>query len=263
MEKQKINQFWNKKIKPLFSKNGFNYKVNTKQGFVRYVNLDNAATTPVFFQVLKKVENCFSTYGSVHRGAGQKSKITTDLYEKARKYLLDFAGASENNYIIFTTNTTESVNHLAELWGKNNGKVMVSDIEHSSNLLPWLKNCNIVEYRTNSDGTINLNEIKKVFENCKDIKLLAITGASNINGYRPPIYELAKLVHLNGAKIFVDVCQLIPHHKVDVLADDNIKHLDFIAFSGHKMYAPFGIGVLVGPKDFFDKSIPYQIGGEI
>lgn len=258
----KIQQnWWNEKVRPLFEEKTLTFPVMTSKGLLRYVNLDHAATTPAFKAVIERLQKELDCYGSVHRGAGQKSKITTERYEAVREAIRKYVKASSDNYIIFTKNTTEAINHAADLWKKFPGKVLVSDIEHSSNLLPWMKNGEVIRYKTKEDGTLDLEEIKNIFSIHQDIKLVAITGCSNITGYKPKIHAIARIAHEHGAQILVDVCQLIPHEKIDMKEDHDPEHLDFIAFSGHKMYAPFGSGVLIGPKGFFDQVSPYQIGG--
>lgn len=259
--KIQINRFWEENIKLLFPQETLESEVETPFYKGRYVNLDNAATTNAFRSVEDRVNASLLEYGSVHRGSGFKSKQSSARYEQAREAIQKFVGASPENYVVFTKNTTEAINHAAALWASVPGKVLVSDIEHSSNLLPWLKSGNIVQYKTNKDGTVDLAEVERVFKENGDIKLLTITGSSNLTGYKPPVHNLAKIAHKYGAQILVDVCQLIQHQKVDVRADDDPEHLDFVAFSGHKMYAPFGSGALIGPKSFFDKATPYQIGG--
>ncbi len=265
MSTDNLLQLCNTELYHLFPEGALNTRVQLRDGTtVRYVNLDNAATTIPLLSVLERIAAEFDTYGSVHRGAGQKSKKTTEHYEAARRTIADFLHASTENYIFFTKNTTESINLAATVWSQKSGKILVSDSEHSSNLLPWLQNEgkeNILQYKTNQDGTIDIAAIEKMFQANSDIKLLAITGSSNITGYKPDIYAIAELAHKYGAKIFVDACQLLQHKQLDVLPDTDSRHIDFVAFSGHKMYAPFGIGILVGPKQFFDSSTPYQIGG--
>ncbi|RCJ23084.1 aminotransferase V [Nostoc sp. ATCC 43529] len=260
--------FWEKEIKPLFTDESLSFRVKTLNGnYVKYVNLDNGATTTPFATLKQYVDEMLDTYGSVHRGSGQKSVITTREYDASRNIIRDFVGSSSQNYVIFAKNTTEAINGAATLWAKKPGKILVSDIEHSSNLLPWITRDEVVQYRTQPDGSVSLTEIENIFKahqnrpQAEQIKLLTITGASTITGYRPPIYELAALAHRYGAKMFADVCQLIQHERVDMRPDDDPCHLDFVAFSGHKMYAPYGTGVLLGPKEFFDSSYPYQIGG--
>ena len=129
------------------------------------------------------------SYGSIHRGSGQKSIVSTNKFENARKVIREAVGGNEDTYVIFTKNTTESINQAASLWSKIPGKVLVSDIEHSSNLLPWLVNNELIQYKTTEDGLIILEEIEKVFEqNVGQIKLLVMTAMSNISGYKTPFY---------------------------------------------------------------------------
>ncbi|MFN6516967.1 MAG: aminotransferase class V-fold PLP-dependent enzyme [Nostoc sp. CreGUA01] len=265
---ENFDSFWDKEIKPLFTDKSLSFTVKTLNGnSVKYVNLDNGATTTPFATLKQYVDEMLDTYGSVHRGSGQKSVITTREYDASRNIIRDFVGSSPENYVIFAKNTTEAINGAATLWAKKPGKILVSDIEHSSNLLPWVTRDEVVQYRTRPDGSVSLSEIENIFiahqnrPKAEQIKLLTITGASTITGYRPPIYEIAALAHRYGAKMFADVCQLIQHERVDMRPDDDPCHLDFVAFSGHKMYAPYGTGVLLGPKEFFDSSYPYQIGG--
>lgn len=255
-----LQEFWKSEIRPLFTDESLEFLVETAKGRKKYLNFDNAATTTEFRQVRDRIANSSQHYGSVHRGNGQKSKISTEEYDKTRDSIRNFVGASKSNYVVFTTNTTTAVNQLADLMRNTPGKVLVSDIEHSSNLLPWLKNGELVQYKTREDGTFDLEDIESILRE-EEIKLIAITGSSNVTGYKPPIHDIAELAHKYGVKIFADVCQLIQHQKVEVLPDDDLRHLDFIAFSGHKMYAPYGTGVLIGPKSFFDTVYPYQIGG--
>ncbi len=263
-----LDSFWNQEIRPLFTDESLSFQVKVRSGnYLKYINLDNGATTTPFASLKQYVNQMLDTYGSVHRGSGQKSIITTQEYDASRDVIRDFVGSSSQNYVIFAKNTTEAINGAATLWAKRPGKILVSDIEHSSNLLPWVTRDEVVQYRTQPDGSVSLTEIEEIFKahqnrpEAEQIKLLTITGASTITGYRPPIYELAALAHRYGAKMFADVCQLIQHERVDMRADDDPCHLDFVAFSGHKMYAPYGTGVLLGPKEFFDGSYPYQIGG--
>ncbi len=250
--KRQIN--WKEEIKPLFPKCSLELLVDTTRGTVRDVNLDNAATTIPFLAVNQAVAEFLRTYGSVHRGSGQRSGTSTEKYDEARDRIQQFTGASLDNYVVFTKNTTEAINHVAQLWSGIPGKVLVSDIEHSSNLLPWLAGNEVIQYRTNQNGTLNIEDVEELFKKHEDIKLLAITGSSNVTGYKPPIHDLAEISHKHNAMIMVDACQLIQHQIVNVLPNDDPRHLDFVAFSGHKMYAPFGGGVLVGPKDFFDQA---------
>ncbi len=263
-----LHKFWEQEISPLFTDKSLFFKVKTLNGNdIKYVNLDNGATTTPFAPVKQYVNEMLDSYGSVHRGSGQKSVISTREYDASRDIIRNFVGASSQKYVIFAKNTTEAINGAATLWANRPGKILVSDIEHSSNLLPWVTKDQVVQYRTQPNGNVDLVEIENILKahqqrpKNEQIKLLTITGASTITGYRPPIYEIAALAHRYGAKMFADVCQLIQHERVDMRAEDDPCHLDFVAFSGHKMYAPYGTGIIVGPKEFFDSFYPYQIGG--
>ncbi len=259
--KEQNNKLWETRIKPLFRSEILEFRVETLFYSGRYTNLDNAATTSPFKTVEDAVKTAIVEYGSVHRGSGQKSKLSTDKYENARETVRKFVGASPKNYAVFTKNTTEAINQAASLLSAISGKVLVSDIEHSSNLLPWLKNGDVVQYQTKIDGTLHVEEVERSLKENSDIKLVSITGSSNVTGYKPPIHKLARIAHKHGARVLVDACQLVPHAKINVKQDDSPEHIDFVTFSGHKMYAPFGSGVLIGPKEFFDGVMPYQIGG--
>lgn len=272
-------------IKNLFDKRILEFKVKTKKlGKVNYINLDNAATTPPFSTVEKLVSDFFASYGSVHRGAGIKSKISTGLYEESRQIIKNFVGAQKDSYVLFTGNTTGGINTLAYFFSFLPGKVAVSSIEHSSSWLPWLKseglkevsskrtefnklknlnkriqvhgNKQVIFYETNENYEFDLAEIEELLKNNK-IKVLVLTACSNVTGYCPDIKKIGKLTHKYNAYFVVDACQYIQHHKIDMQE----MGIDFLVASGHKFYAPYGGGFLIGPKSFFDRFLPYQIGG--
>ncbi|MEI8339294.1 MAG: aminotransferase class V-fold PLP-dependent enzyme [bacterium] len=271
--------------KKLFSKEIIDFQIKSKRlGLTKYVNLDNAATTPPFLSVEKAVKDFFVSYGSVHRGAGVKSKISTSLYEESRQVIKDFVGAPKDSYVLFTGNTTGGINTLAYFFSFLTGKVAVSSIEHSSSWLPWLKtegmkeigskrvelnklknlnqkiqskgNKQVLFYEIDENFEFDLTEIESLLKNNK-IKALVLTACSNVTGYCPDIKTVGELVHKYGAYFIVDACQYIQHHKIDMKE----MNIDFLVASGHKFYAPYGGGFLVGQKDFFDKFLPYQIGG--
>lgn len=271
--------------KTLFSKEIQNYKVETKNlGNVRYINLDNAATTPPFLSVQKAVNDYLIGYGSVHRGAGTKSKVSTDIYEKSRDAIKDFVGAPKDAYVIFSGNTTGAMNTAAYYFSFLKGKVAVSSIEHSSSWLPWIKaegikklgesqveidsmekvnkkiqiegRKQVIQYDVNNDFEFDLSSIEQLLKKNK-IKALVLTASSNATGYCPDIKAIGKLVHKHGAYFVVDTCQFIQHHPIDMQS----MGIDFLAASAHKFYAPYGGGFLIGPKQFFDNFISYQIGG--
>lgn len=290
-ENDKVTDFWKIKElesidpKELFSEEVLNYEVKTEHlGNVPYINLDNAATTPPFLCVKKGIDRYLNFYGSVHRGSGFKSKLSTDIYENTRQIIKNFVGAPERSYVLFTGNTTGAMNTAAYFFSFLDGKVAVSEIEHSSSWLPWIKaegekalgaqqvdfnhisetqqriqdlgRENVLRYQLDKNGEFDLEDIKELLKNNK-IKAFVLTASSNVTGYRPDIKEIGKLVHEYGAYYIVDACQFLQHHKIDMME----MGIDFLAASGHKFYAPYGEGFLIGSKDFLDEFLPYQIGG--
>ncbi|HBF39838.1 MAG TPA: aminotransferase [Firmicutes bacterium] len=241
---------------------GYEKKVPTQNGFKRYINFDNAASTPPFKGVMDHLLEEALWYSSIHRGSGFKSLHSTAQYESARQIVAEFIGADlSHDIIIFTKNTTDSLNKLSHYLSVLPGEIVVfTKLEHHSNELPWLKAKSLCIGL--KDGVLDLGELERVLRvNRGRIKLLAVSGASNVTGYMPPIDTLAEMAHQAGAKIVVDGAQLVPHRPVKIYSSNDPRHLDFLAFSGHKMYAPFGTGVLVGPREIFNKKSPSQVGG--
>ncbi|HSH36471.1 aminotransferase class V-fold PLP-dependent enzyme [Schnuerera sp.] len=232
---------------------------------VPYINFDNAATTPAFSSVLYGINNFSPYYSSVHRGTGYKSVVSSHFYDNARNIVLDFIKADPNNYTaIFVKNTTEAINKLSfRLMDEiKNGIVLSTHMEHHSNDLPWRYRYNVDYVEVNTKGRLSLNHLEHLLKkNQGKVKLVAVTGASNVTGYINPIHKIAKLAHKYGSKILVDGAQLIPHHSVDIKAVNDLAHIDYIVFSGHKMYAPFGTGVLIAPKNIFESGFSDHIGG--
>jgi selenocysteine lyase/cysteine desulfurase len=223
-------------------------------GETRYVNLDYAASAPALAEVAAYLNEVLPYYASVHRGAGYASQVSTSLYENARGIVRDFVGARADDEVIFTRNTTDSLNLLAGCLPAS-GDVLYLDIEHHANLLPWQSrpHRSVVAARTLSETLERVRAWLKAGE----ISLLAVTGASNITGEILPLAELSSLAHEHGARIAVDAAQLAPHRRIDVAGTG----IDYLAFSGHKLYAPFGAGVLVGRRDWLDEGRPYLAGG--
>ena len=221
---------------------------------VRYVNLDYAASTPALQQVNDYVQSVLPYYASVHRGSGYASQISTSLYENARRTVRNFVGGREDDAVIFTRNTTDSLNLLAGCLPED-GEVLYLDVEHHANLLPWLQ---LPHRGLVAAGTIE-ETLAAVEEELASggISLLAVTGASNVTGEVLPIGRFAAAAHAHGARIVVDAAQLAPHRRLDLLRDG----IDYAAFSGHKLYAPFGAGVLVGRGDWLDSGRPHLAGG--
>jgi selenocysteine lyase/cysteine desulfurase len=241
---------------------GYDKKVPTNQGYKNYINFDNAASTPPFKGVIHHLLDEAEWYASIHRGTGFKSKYSTDKYEEARITIGRFVGADlDHDVVIFTKNTTDSIHKVSHYLSNLPGEIVIyTRIEHHSNELPWQKFPSIcLELR---NGELDLNLLEGIFKNRRgQIKLLAVSGASNVTGYTPPIHSLAELAHEYGAKILVDGAQLVPHRPVNMYPSNDPRHLDFLAFSGHKMYAPFGTGVLIGPRSFFKNLPPSEVGG--
>jgi selenocysteine lyase/cysteine desulfurase len=232
----------------------------------RYVFLDNAASTPTFRRVLKCIENFLPWYSGVHRGTGYKSIVATEAFDRAHDICGEFVGADlDTNCVIFTKNTTECVNKLSNRFNFQPGDVVITTLmEHHSNDLPWRKNATVIHVGVHDDGHLDLAAMKAAIEKYKGkLKLVALNGASNITGICSPVHEIARWTHAAGARVFVDAAQLAPHRPINILPNDHPEHLDFIAYSAHKMYAPFGTGVLVGPKDFFEGGTPDAVGGGV
>ncbi len=230
----------------------------------RYVNFDNAATTPALRQVRDTVDAFLEHYSSVHRGTGYKSLLSTEVFEHCRQRILDFVRASRaSETVIFGKNTTEMANKLSRRFGlARDDVVLISDAEHHSNDLPWRKVARVVRLPVDHRGAMDLSRIEDELKKGRGrVKVVAVCGASNVTGYQPPIHDIAALAHRHGAKIFADCAQLAPHRAIDVRPPGDPRHLDFVAFSAHKMYAPYGVGVLVGPKSFFDVGDPDHVGG--
>jgi cysteine desulfurase/selenocysteine lyase len=230
----------------------------------RYVNLDNAASTPALHEVMDTVNGFMHWYSSVHRGAGFKSRVATQAYEDARHVVLDFVGADPSTHVaVFGKNTTEAINKLAarlELGADD--VVLVSQLEHHSNDLPWRARARVEHVRADALGHLDEAHLDVLLERFAGrVRIVAVTGGSNVTGHLPDIHRIASKAHAAGAQIFVDAAQLAPHRAIDMRALDDHEHLDYIAISAHKMYAPFGTGVLIGRRDTFERGAPEQRGG--
>ncbi len=244
---------------------GINTKIPLLNGYyIQAINFDNAATTPPFIPVIKEIISFLPWYSSIHRGFGYKSQLSSKIYEKTRKVVCNFVNADFNtNTVIFVKNTTEAINKLSNiLYEKHSSSVVLStDMEHHSNDLPWRKYT--IDYITVDDlGKLSLEDLEnKLIYYTGNVKLVTITGASNVTGYTPDIHKAAELAHKYGAKIMVDGAQLVPHVPVDMKDNNSPQHLDYLVFSAHKMYAPFGTGVLIGSKEDFNNIPPDYSGG--
>ena len=230
------------------------------------INFDNAATTPPFVSVMKAINDFAPWYSSIHRGAGYKSRYSSEVYEEGRQLVQDFVHADkDHDVVIFTNNTTESVNALSYVLSRHShykNVVLSTWMEHASNDLPW-KNHFYVDYvQIDAAGRLCIDDLeRKLIKHNGAVNLVSVTGAANVTGYVNPIHDIAAMTHRYGARIMVDGAQLVPHVPVDMKPVGAPEHIDFLAFSAHKMYAPFGTGVLIGPKRDFEISDPLLRGG--
>jgi selenocysteine lyase/cysteine desulfurase len=227
----------------------------------RYVNLDSAASTSAFPLVMAAVDQFVPGYSSVHRGAGYKSRLATAAYESARSTALAFAGgdsgpgARVGDIAILCRNTTEAINHLAyRLRLESNDVVLTTVVEHHANLLPWGRVANRRYIECGVDGTFDANDVIAGLDREPRPRILALTGASNVTGWAPPLSAILDAAHERGVPVVLDAAQLAPHRPIPPEAD-------YVAFSGHKLYAPFGAGVLVGPAVTFVDGDPFLAGG--
>ncbi len=241
----------------------FNQKINDET----LVYLDNAATSQIPKFVEEKVRDFNEKErANVHRGVHALGLRATNQYESSRQKVANFIGANNAKEVIFTSGCTDSLNLVAASFGEQNiqagDEILVSIMEHHSNLLPWQqlakrKQAKLNFIEINSDGLLDIENLKSRISS--KTKIVALTHVSNVLGTINPIKELTDLAHEKGAIVVVDGAQAVGHFPIDV-AQLNV---DFYAFSGHKMFAPTGIGVLYGKKDLLDKMPPYRLGGEM
>lgn len=244
---------------------GLDVKVPLLDGsMVRYVNLDNAASTPPLVKVVDAITKLAPLYSSVHRGTGFKSRLCTDAYDRAHEIIAEFVGAdTELNTVIFVKNATEAINKLSHRINISKDSIVISTgMEHHSNDLPWRDHFRTLHVRVTDDGRLDEEHFDMLLrENAGNTALVTVTGASNVTGYIQPIYRFARKAHEAGARIMVDAAQLAPHRRIDMKPDNDPEHLDFLVISGHKMYAPYGTGALIGPRQEFLNSGPDYSGG--
>lgn len=233
----------------------------------KIIYIDNAATSQRPQCVIDAEGDFYKNYNANPlRGLYSLSVEATEVYENAREAVRKFIGAEKSNEIIFTRNTTESLNLVAYSYGLSNVKkgdeIVVSIMEHHSDLLPWQmvsKTCGaeLKFIECAKDGSIDLEKVKELITS--RTKIVAMTQVSNVLGREYPVKEIAKLAHEKGAVMVVDGAQSTPHMRVDVTDLD----ADFFAFSGHKLLAPMGIGVLYGKEELLEKMPPFLSGGEM
>lgn len=230
-----------------------------------YLGLDAGASTPALESVAQRVQEFLPWYSSVHRGAGRKSQVATEAYEEARAAMLAFAGRDPATDIaVLCRNTTEAINILAHRLSLSPGDTIVTTVvEHHANLLPWQRvaddrGVHIAYVECDRQGEFTAEAVAEAIESAERPRLLAVTGATNVTGWMPPLAGMIDHAHRHGAQVLVDAAQLAPHRPI---ATSGAAAADFLAWSGHKMYAPFGTGVLVGPRTTFEDGAPLLVGG--
>ncbi|MDO8150375.1 aminotransferase class V-fold PLP-dependent enzyme [Isoptericola sp. b408] len=231
---------------------------------VPYANLDVAASAPALQAVGDRVTRTLPLYASVHRGAGYLSQVSTTLYESARATIGEFVGARPDDLTLLVRHTTDALNLLAgcvPAADGSPGRVLVLDVEHHANLLPWQRatDATVLTGRGTVAATLAAvrDELAAGASAGRGYALLAVTGASNVTGETLPVADVVAAAHGAGARVVLDGAQLVPHRRFS-LAQTGV---DYVAFSGHKAYAPFGAGALVGRRDWLDAGTPYLAGG--
>ncbi len=238
-------------------------KVNGKD----LVYLDNGATVQKPIQVIENTRRIYTQYNSnIHRGVHYLSMKSTELYEEAREIIRKYINANTTREVIFTKGTTDSINLIAFSFGeafiKKGDEILIAETEHHSNIVPWQMLCErkgakIKVIPADENGELKISEFKKLLN--KNTKIVAVAHVANSTGIINPIEEIIFEAHKTGAKVLIDGAQAIQHKKVDVQQLD----CDFYVFSGHKMYAETGIGVLYGKKELLEAMPPYQGGGDM
>ena len=229
--------------------------------------LDNAATSQKPQAVIDAIAEAYSHWNSnIHRGVHHLSQVATMKHEEARKAVADFIGAKSSDEIIFTKGTTDSLNALAFSFGeaciREGDEIIVSAVEHHSNIVPWQMLCErkkavLRHIPLREEQTLDIEAFKGLLG--EKTKLVSVAHVSNVLGIINPVEEIVRIAHSHGVPVCIDGAQSVPHMQVDVQALD----CDFLAFSGHKMYGPTGIGVLYGKREWLEKLPPHEGGGEM
>ena len=230
------------------------------------INFDNAATTPALQPVADAVNEELKLYGSIGRGFSQKSNHSTDLYNSTRDKVLEFVGADPELYTCFyVNNTTDGLNKLASaLIESEDDLVLVTRIEHHANDLSWRERCSVIWAEVDEQGRVDYDDLERLLtEHEGKVKYVSVTAASNVTGYVTDVHRVAKMAHAHGAKLVVDGAQIVAHRKFSMLGQTPEENVDFLVFSAHKMYSPYGGGAVVGLSEVLNEHMPEFYGGGI
>ena len=223
------------------------------------INLDYAATTPALVAAVEAVHRLLPAYGSVHRGGGARSRISTEAYEQARETIARFVGCGPGDHLVFVRNTTEAINLVAASLPRD-GRVLCSPLEHHANLLPWREHrVDHLPFTTTAEELLDeaAFALRHAAMERRPYEILAVSGASNVSGEVLPVAELAEIAHEAGVQILVDAAQLAPHRAISI----EELGVDYLALSGHKLYAPFGSGALIIRGELLKRVPPLLKGG--
>jgi cysteine desulfurase/selenocysteine lyase len=258
MQRSIVNSYALKNDFPIFKK-----KINGKE----LIYLDNASTTQKPHSVIDSITDFYTNYNSnIHRAVYQLAEEATELYEQSREKIANFINVSPEE-IVFTRNTTESINLIAHSWARSNLKkddgIVITELEHHSNIVPWQILCQEIGTRLeyvgiDENGFLDLEHMIELISS-KKVKLVSLSHMSNVLGTIVPIERIIKVAHEHGIPVIVDGAQSVPHMPVNVKNMD----CDFLVFSAHKMLGPTGVGVLYAKKEFLEKMRPFLGGGDM
>lgn len=247
---------------------GVNNPIRLENGKVLIpINFDNGATTPPLRSAVATINGNIKNYASIGRGAGQKADYCTKKFEESRDDILEFFNLKEttSHTVVFVKSTTEGLNLLANVLVKDKRElILTTRMEHHANDIPW-RFCARVDYiEVDALGRIQLEDIeRKLMRYRGQVKYVSITAASNVTGYINDINKIARICHKYGAKIVVDGAQIVAHKEVNMRGECEEEQIDFLVFSAHKAYAPFGSGAVIGLKDYLGDVEPFLKGGGI
>lgn len=245
---------------------GANTVINTNKGCRKRIYFDNGATTLIFKAIEEKINSLYPEYTYIELPNYNSAKIT-EMYNESREIVKEYLGADkERDISIDVKNATDGINIFANAIFQEdpNQIVLTTKMEHLANYLPYKEKLRTELIEVTPQGNIDLEDYKEKLELYKGkVKYVCVTAASNVTGIITPFYEMARLAHEYGARIFVDIVQLLQHRKFSMKPYNSPEHIDFVAFSAHKCYAGLDGGALIGPSEFFDKYKPLEFGASI